>query len=43
MFDIIGPLMCAGALMGAGREYGPYVERPANGLDCDVGGEKVAD
>ena len=29
--------------MGAGREYGAYVERPPNGLECDVGGEKVAD
>lgn len=43
MFDMTGPLMCAGALMGAGREYGAYVERPPNGFDCDVGGEKVAD
>ena len=43
MLDMIGPLMCAGALIGAGREYGAYVERPPNGFDCDAGGEKVAD
>ena len=40
---MIGPLMCAGALMGAGREYEAYVERAPNGFDCDVEGEKVAD
>lgn len=40
---MIGSLMCAGASVGDGREYGADVERPLNRFDCDVGGEKVAD
>ena len=43
MFDMIGPLMCGGALIGAGREYGVYVERAPYGFGCDAGEEKVAD
>ena len=42
-FDTIGSLLGAGTPISAPGVFGAYVERPLNGLDCDVGSGKVAD